>query len=549
MKKIIITVCLLCAAITAAHAGLKHSMYGNNNIRGDGGFATPLAWSDNATRDARITAGAYLTGKNFILDDALFSTYEQAPAALTSDNFTMVVIPDMQNMVKYTPTTDWQNIYEWVVDNATAWNTAAALTVGDISYNADNATLEIAHTGLAAIRDAGIPVLPILGNHDYDGGAPATRPTTAYNRYFGADFFTGQSWYGGAYDSTRDNYYILVTEGEFKFLILGLEFFPRDEVLAWAQTIIDQYADRAVIVATHAIIDEWGALIQPQGACSPAAASVTGNAGPALWDFIASNKRIFLTVCGHTPTPPYVSHVIMPGAYGQASVIVRADWQSASYGQGYFVRLKFIPATRKIRLDTYSRTTGASDARVQSREFTLWPPITPVPAHDHGGMLGWREVGVWAATSGSKTFTLDPAAYKVKIEFNIAGFVSGTFPLIYLNSDTTADNYATTIITQDGTSVSAAHNATHAGIGLDGTAPSGWDVETWAGEIECYAAGSGSTHSCKGITSINNPDNTDSLLQMHSAVWRSTDHIKTVTLTAGSGLIGDMRVYEWMRLE
>ena len=48
-----------------------------------------------------------------------------------------------------------------------------------------------------------------------------------------------------------------------KFLVLTLEFKPRDEALAWANRVAGQHADHRIIVVTHGYLTKDGRRADP----------------------------------------------------------------------------------------------------------------------------------------------------------------------------------------------------------------------------------------------------------------------------------------------
>src|SRR5690606_362681 len=113
------------------------------------------------------------------------------------------------------------------------------------------------------------------GNHDYDswwsvalpqGNGTSARAQdvhiggfTAFNSAFGADseFFRDKDWYvdyyrGGANSAQR------FTAGGYTFLNLALEMQPGDDVLAWAQAVLDANPGLPTFITTHDYLNPQG---------------------------------------------------------------------------------------------------------------------------------------------------------------------------------------------------------------------------------------------------------------------------------------------------
>ena len=85
------------------------------------------------------------------------------------------------------------------------------------------------------------------GNHDYCcGGWPTDRTTTMINGYFPVSTFSSRPSFKGTFEADRieNSAHLLdVPGGAGQWLVLSLEFGPRDTVLAWADDVAKQYAD------------------------------------------------------------------------------------------------------------------------------------------------------------------------------------------------------------------------------------------------------------------------------------------------------------------
>ena len=69
--------------------------------------------------------------------------------------------------------------------------------------------------------------------------------------------FEQYPWFKGTFEPGHiENSYQLfdVPNGGGRWLVIALEFGPRDEVLAWADGIAKQYADTPAMVVTHAYL-------------------------------------------------------------------------------------------------------------------------------------------------------------------------------------------------------------------------------------------------------------------------------------------------------
>ncbi|MCW4035261.1 MAG: metallophosphoesterase, partial [Candidatus Bathyarchaeota archaeon] len=168
------------------------------------------------------------------------------PENQSAENFTIIVLPDTQGYSKLYP---WifDNQTQWIVDNVEALNIVFVTHLGDLVDQTVNITQwENANRSMSKL-DNSIPWAVLPGNHDmFDGNL------TNFNTYFGYERFNEKAWYGGAYNvGDNSNSYQLFSAGGTDYLILQLQYDPNDDILYWANEIIDTYPNRKVVVATH----------------------------------------------------------------------------------------------------------------------------------------------------------------------------------------------------------------------------------------------------------------------------------------------------------
>jgi len=217
----------------------------------------------------------------------------------SGQDFTMVIFPDTQYLV-YPESEKWPLLYKWVVENKIPLDIRAVLSVGDIIDTGSEKDFRVASAGFTAMENAGIPCLPIVGNHDYDG-RPENRNLTHFNAIFGPARFANKGWYGGGLDGSNANYYITVTIGNRKFLMLALELFPRKKSVAWASKIIDSNTDAEIIVLTHGYLNPDGSRTKNSDLYGPASYLLDdSSSGDDLWNSLIKEKpNIRAVICGH----------------------------------------------------------------------------------------------------------------------------------------------------------------------------------------------------------------------------------------------------------
>jgi 3',5'-cyclic AMP phosphodiesterase CpdA len=133
-------------------------------------------------------------------------------------------------------------------------NISFVLQQGDLTQNNNDNEWGIIKAAFSKL-DNKVPYVLAAGNHDM-GSAPGkfadVRNSTLFNQYFLFSQMSRLPLFGGAFEQNKiDNSFYLAQTGKIKWLIITLEFGPRNEVLNWANNIVRQHPDRTVIINTH----------------------------------------------------------------------------------------------------------------------------------------------------------------------------------------------------------------------------------------------------------------------------------------------------------
>jgi len=168
-------------------------------------------------------------------------------------SWTLVVLPDTQNMSATVPPEYLRQI-EWIVAHREKHQILFVAHEGDIVENCVvRAEWEHAQKAMRTLTQAGIPYSLLPGNHDLgDGKAIANSRTTLLNDYFTADDYRHSEAMGLFEQGKMENSWHEFTAPTGKYLLLALEYGPRNAVVDWANKIVAQKPDRKVIVVTHA---------------------------------------------------------------------------------------------------------------------------------------------------------------------------------------------------------------------------------------------------------------------------------------------------------
>ncbi len=265
------------------------------------------------------------------------------PAA---EPFSVVVLPDTQNYAEKYPDT-YVAQTQWIRDNVEKENIKFVMHLGDIvqQFNESEPQWQVADRA-HKLLDGVVPYSMLPGNHDLEYKDKVySRETTLYNKYFGPQRFTDCSWYGGHWGETNDNNFCAFEAGGMKFLVISLEYAPRDEVLAWATDVAAAHADRRVLVATHR-------YMRPKERDS-ASAGIVGNSGDGVWEkFVRKAPNVFLVTSGHFGG---VGRQVSTNDAGLPVHETLVDYQSLpNGGDGWLRIMRFVPDEDRIEIRAYS---------------------------------------------------------------------------------------------------------------------------------------------------------------------------------------------------
>lgn len=307
--------------------------------------------------------------------------------------FTLIVLPDTQGYadIRHRETQKhWPGIGDqrscffkqtkWIKRNARKKNIVMAVHVGDITQTQYDEEWKIADAAFKTI-DNHVPYILCSGNHDM--GYSAEHRTTSHSRtsrfsaYFPPSRFTKNLLYDSHFDEKHslhffedgkiENYFLYLKAGGMKFLVLTLEFKPRDETLAWANNVVARHPDCRTIIVTHSYLTRKAGQLS-----GPDDYGVQGNSGKSIWEkFVSQHKNIFLVLSGHDMENQLTSQ----GRYGNTVHQVQADYwywdiPKIKAGSGFLRIMTFRPDKNTIEVQTYSPVLDEFLVRPKSN-FTL----------------------------------------------------------------------------------------------------------------------------------------------------------------------------------
>lgn len=272
-----------------------------------------------------------------------------------AESFTLVVLPDTQNYLKY-PKGDqmFQAQVDWIRDQRSSENIVFVCHEGDVTDNNSKAQWTRAREIMSSL-DGVVPYAICVGNHDIAYEGPLQSPLLDY--FCIADFEKQPGW--GGQMQGQNCFWHTFSAGGLDFLVLSLDFGPSDEMLAWADSILDAHPNRKAILLTHEFLGDEGVLSDPKSSKN---ARFYGshhdgkarNCGQEIWDkHVRKHPQYFLTLNGHYKGP--AARNSMRGDRGNTVHQLMANYQyTANGGNGYLRVLKFLPEAQRIEVRTYS---------------------------------------------------------------------------------------------------------------------------------------------------------------------------------------------------
>ncbi len=214
-----------------------------------------------------------------------------------------VLLPDIQSYTQLYPDLLRSQV-QWIIDNSDSID--FVLQQGDMTDHNIAKEWDVAHSCLTML-DGKVPYAFVMGNHDL-GKNSDKRDSQVFNSYFPFDKYQKTEFFGGAFeDGKMDNVWYNFEAGGVKWLILCLEFGPRNAVLDWANKVVASHPDYKVIVNTHAYLysddtrmgdgDRW--LPQAYGVGKDMGVDAVNN-GEQMWDkFVSQHSNILFVFSGH----------------------------------------------------------------------------------------------------------------------------------------------------------------------------------------------------------------------------------------------------------
>jgi hypothetical protein len=378
----------------------------------------PSAWGVYGIKLGEFTSGEF-DGEINHGSPGYVETTPQAPFAPSPDAaWSIAVIPDSQNYVKSSiHAVKLTQQTEWIRDNREAYNIQLVMQEGDLVNNnrTDNpssgdqtSTQQWVNAKASmSVLNGELPYIIAAGNHDY-GTTDSQDRQTYYNDYIKAtdnpliDPAQGGMLKGVMTPGELQNaYFDFEAPDGRKMLVINLEWEPRPDTVAWANTIaaLPEYADHTAILLTHAYIE--GKNVRYANSRVPADYS-----GAELWNgLVRDNANFEMTFNGHFGGDG--SGLLSSAASGHTVHQMFFNTQFETQGGNGWIRIvEFLEDGETVRVRTYSPLLGIERTDPQwSFEFKIssLPNNSVTGDYNGDGIVDAGDYSLWRDTLGSTT--------------------------------------------------------------------------------------------------------------------------------------------------
>ena len=272
----------------------------------------------------------------------------------------------------------------WLANNIESQRIVFVTHAGDLVNNNTASHYPLAHQAFALFHGR-VPYGIAPGNHDSERESGTTR----YQKTFGAEQFRAFPWYGGTYEGRKVGSYLLsgdnsnswqvFSAGGLDFVVLHLECNAKDDVLAWADGVLEQNRRRMAIVVEHMYLgpvdgrDKLGADGAGFGRMRWAKIS-GGNTPQHMWEqCFSKHENVFLIVSGDQASVMALRQE-SKGVNGNVVHEVMANYPVTAEKDDWLRLYRFDPEAKVIHVFTYS----PAQERLCTGVWHLWRRDTHV---------------------------------------------------------------------------------------------------------------------------------------------------------------------------
>lgn len=283
------------------------------------------------------------------------------PVPFRENSWTLAILPDTQH---YSTLFEVQT--RWIVANRDKRNIVYMLHLGDITNDNNPPQWKNAKKAISVL-DGKVPYALAPGNHDCGiPGAKGWRSVSRISEYFPVAHFKDWPTFGGVFEKDKlDNSYHLFSVGGTDWIVIALEFGPRDAVMDWTDKLLTKYKDRRAIVITHAYTYpddtryDWATKKTSQGwnphsyPCQNEPGGV--NDAEEMWNkVLKKHANMTFVISGHV-LGDGLGRLETKGDKGNTVYQMLVNYQMHPRGGNAFMRLmEFYPDGKTVQIKAYS---------------------------------------------------------------------------------------------------------------------------------------------------------------------------------------------------
>jgi hypothetical protein len=237
--------------------------------------------------------------------------------------------------------------------------------VGDVTNNNHPNEWEVARRAFAEIDAAGLPLVVITGNHDLGANGAANSRVTGLDDIRQVQPAHTALGLLDTYDASVANSAYAIETAMGSVLIVGLEFAPRPEAVAWAKRLLAETPHSIAVVVAHAATYHDDTLYDRTRPGQDWAPSVYGVGkqggldGEELFRELSVVGNVQIIVSGHV-LGRGVGRVSRINHLGRPCHALLANYQHRERGgDGYMRLLEFDPIAMHVRVCSYSPVIDA----------------------------------------------------------------------------------------------------------------------------------------------------------------------------------------------
>lgn len=352
LLKITLTVVMLCGLLAGCvapqHFPNAYAQNTPNASDGDPGTTPQLSASENVLRLGKYQPLGY-SGR-----------VRQTHVAEQPKAYTIAWISDTQHYSSGSPDT-FLTMTRYLKENLEELNLAYVVHTGDIvSDGTSTRQWENAKRAMDELK--AIPHGVLAGNHDVGSKINYSN----FCKYFGAEQFDSEPYYGGSMLDNR-NHYDLLTLGSTEYVFVYLGYQPGEESIAWANSVFSGFPERIGVLCVHDYINTDSSL--------------RGMGKMLREQVVKPNSNVYMVLCGHRYTEDCLIEQFDDDGDGGADRTVYqciANYQNLDNGgNGYIRFIRIDEAKETMQFYTYSPQLGKYRAIPEKAKNQN--PVLPVP--------------------------------------------------------------------------------------------------------------------------------------------------------------------------